>query len=599
MASTAASIMETDAMSMISSGPTTNLEHSADGTVKMQGSSLRALFNATRVMASEPSSILVDGGEDIGPLVTRLAWELVMHVRDEGITFREPLRPKPKPRPSFSSTSQAMSNEHDGDTTNEGKVVPNRKSKARLSISIIGSSGLNPATEKQPRKSSALGSLASPLLVAFGGGSSSKSRPATIIGVGARDDVPSNTLGITQAMTTAAAPNAPAANISVALESIIPATSKPPTQYLARTYTSLISPDFKPPTSFGGFISDRFAIRRGEGGGEGREPITDRYGFVYEVSSYDVLLLDRAVRAGNSAPGCLTGIKVADREESDEWGEEEDPPREFEVIRGSCNCVDGVRAGTPVEEDGAQKDATTAGHHEAASMISTSSSKYSGKRSAHSKSSSSQVLPLYAPLKVSSLDILPPTDDAALVPTHACPNTVHALLDRITDMHDKKQAKLKADWDVFLKSRRDMKPVKASATNVNATRSAASSGAAALLGLRSNGVEDDFEDSSFLLNFSQMGLSTSSSERKEFSKLVHAGIPLVYRAKVWLECSGALEMAEPGAFRDLLQDAEREGGIAVVEIEKDVGRTMPLNVFFGGDGVGVNKLRRVLRAYSR
>jgi len=30
-----------------------------------------------------------------------------------------------------------------------------------------------------------------------------------------------------------------------------------------------------------------------------------------------------------------------------------------------------------------------------------------------------------------------------------------------------------------------------------------------------------------------------------------------------------------------------------------VGRTMPLNIFFGGDGAGVVKLRRVLTAYSR
>jgi hypothetical protein len=67
-----------------------------------------------------------------------------------------------------------------------------------------------------------------------------------------------------------------------------------------------------------------------------------------------------------------------------------------------------------------------------------------------------------------------------------------------------------------------------------------------------------------------------------------------------MECSGALELKEPGLFRDLLEIKEEEGPDTVVaEIEKDVGRTMPLNVFFGGDGVGVDKLRRVLVAYSR
>lgn len=58
-------------------------------------------------------------------------------------------------------------------------------------------------------------------------------------------------------------------------------------------------------------------------------------------------------------------------------------------------------------------------------------------------------------------------------------------------------------------------------------------------------------------------------------------------------------MREPGLFRDLLEEVDGDDGSVVREIEKDVGRTMPLNMFFGGDGVGVDKLRRVLIAYSR
>lgn len=75
-------------------------------------------------------------------------------------------------------------------------------------------------------------------------------------------------------------------------------------------------------------------------------------------------------------------------------------------------------------------------------------------------------------------------------------------------------------------------------------------------------------------------------------------VPLTYRAKIWLECSGALEMMEPGVYRDLQHDNQMDDSV-VAEIEKDVGRTMPLNVFFGGDGPGIDKLRRVLIAYSR
>jgi small G protein signaling modulator 3 len=46
--------------------------------------------------------------------------------------------------------------------------------------------------------------------------------------------------------------------------------------------------------------------------------------------------------------------------------------------------------------------------------------------------------------------------------------------------------------------------------------------------------------------------------RREFDRLVRNGIPLVqvYRSKVWMEimeCSGALDMKEPGLFQDLAQ----------------------------------------------
>ena len=122
--------------------------------------------------------------------------------------------------------------------------------------------------------------------------------------------------------------------------------------------------------------------------------------------------------------------------------------------------------------------------------------------------------------------------------------------------------------------------------------------AAAILGLGTEAlVEDELSHSEGLIGFAQLGLSTNRDERREFDRLVRAGIPLVYRSKVWLECSGGMEMKEPGLFRDLLA-AEDSGGV-LAEIEKDVGRTMPLNVFFGGNGAGVDKLRRVLLAYSR
>ncbi|KAG9316134.1 hypothetical protein JVU11DRAFT_3811 [Chiua virens] len=60
-----------------------------------QGASLRAIAHATRVMTSDPGSIL-DQGRDAGPLIRRLALDLVQTARDEHIIFRE--LPKPRER---------------------------------------------------------------------------------------------------------------------------------------------------------------------------------------------------------------------------------------------------------------------------------------------------------------------------------------------------------------------------------------------------------------------------------------------------------------------------------------------------------------------
>ena len=590
--SAAVSIIDGEVASLHSSSRSP-VDQTSEELARVQGSSLRALCNATRVMTSEPSSILVDHGRDVGELVTRLAWALIINVRDSRLTFKEPVKTKAKVKPPPSLPEHPMDGEvdHNADKRKNRAVTMAKN----LSASIAGSTT---AVEKA-RKPSALGSLANPLLIGFGASSSKPKVSST----NTREEVvsgPSTVPSGPSGPSTAGVSSGPTAGaLSVALESIIPATAKPPTQYLARTYTSLVSPDFKPPTSFGGFTGDRFATRQDA---DGREPITDRYGFVYEVSSYDVLLLDRALRASNSAPGCLTGIKVADREEDDDWPLEDDTERarEFEVARGSCDCKDGVKLSDQVAtEERKERDVGNAGS-EAASMVSTSSSKRSSNRLSQS-TKPSRTVALSSPLKIASLDFLPAIEEGAFVPNHACPNTVRSLVARLTDMHDTKQAKLKSEWDAFLRARRDMRPVKAP-TAAPARPAALSSGAAAMLGLGPRGAEDDVEElrqSEGLVGFSQMGLVSNQSERKEFGRLVRGGIPLVYRAKVWLECSGALEMAEPGVFRDLLEDAIKEEGIAIAEIEKDVGRTMPLNVFFGGDGVGVDKLRRVLRAYSR
>ncbi|RKP26648.1 rab-GTPase-TBC domain-containing protein, partial [Syncephalis pseudoplumigaleata] len=67
---------------------------------------------------------------------------------------------------------------------------------------------------------------------------------------------------------------------------------------------------------------------------------------------------------------------------------------------------------------------------------------------------------------------------------------------------------------------------------------------------------------------------------------------------IWLECSGAYDIRQPGYYRRLLDTHTDEVSSFMTQIELDVHRTMPDNIFFGGDGPGVCKLRRVLTAYS-
>jgi small G protein signaling modulator 3 len=181
-------------------------------------------------------------------------------------------------------------------------------------------------------------------------------------------------------------------------------------------------------------------------------------------------------------------------------------------------------------------------------------------------------------------------------PRHGCANTIRKLLNWLTEMHDQRQISRTKEWNVFVKQRNKVKSTKAN--SLASSVASVGAGPAAILGLGTADEEEELSHSEGLIGFAQLGLSTSRDERREFDRLVRGGIPLAYRPKVWLECSGGLEMREPGLFQDLLTQDEGQESV-VAEIEKDVGRTMPLNVFFGGDGPGVQKLRRILIAYSR
>lgn len=90
---------------------------------------------------------------------------------------------------------------------------------------------------------------------------------------------------------------------------------------------------------------------------------------------------------------------------------------------------------------------------------------------------------------------------------------------------------------------------------------------------------------------------------RDFKLLVQGGIPVKYRSKIWAECSGATELSRPGYFEELCSlardDGKEDDKIAIQQIQMDIHRTMPNNVFFGGNGPGIAKLERVLIAFSR
>lgn len=548
---------------------------------------MRAIANATRVMTSEPGSILADQGRETGLLISRLALELVKNARDQNIVYHELSKERGELETEVASNS---------DPANlKGPILVTSPSGG-----IDATTTLNRTLAKQQvrdnkktklrKPEASVRRLASPMFGSFI--SQQKKMVKAEKGTAEEEDLskrprPGNVLPTTNGPSMSIPPTRK--STSVPLESIIPAVSKPPTEYLSRTYTPLTSKDFHFTIPLPRAAS-RLSVYNDD-----KKPLTDRYGFMYDVAQYDVLLLLRAKECKNTAPACLTGVKIADRKEDDEGFEEgisavydggggstssELASTKIEIIKGACPCG-GDLAYIKLPQD-ANSESTVNDSVETQSLGSRSHSSISRKQS--------PTLSL-----TTATSILSITSDT---PRHACANTVRKLLEQLTEIHDQRQEAQRREWDVFVKQRSRVKLVKSSSSQQQPSQPPA---AITGLGMRTGTNEDDeaeLSHSEGLIGFAQLGLAANKDERKEFDRLVRNGIPLMYRSKVWLECSGGLEIGEPGVFRDLLMDNTSGPGVEA-EIEKDVGRTMPLNVFFGGDGAGVEKLRRVLIAYSR
>ncbi|KAG8904656.1 hypothetical protein FRB99_001376 [Tulasnella sp. 403] len=574
-------------------------------------SHLRAIFNSTRIMTTDPGSILVDQGRGAGELVARLAMELVKRAREDGLQCDDVRTSLSKNRALAPQDANDTGNGEDSGGTVKAIVsIPSAHgltAAASLGQALSGSSSSVPHSKHpKQRKLSQMSALTTPLFGAF-------TRPIRSGTMPSSNPAPSSTVPPTPVIPQTPQPGTgtvkPGAG-TVELESIIPALAKPPTLFLSRS--SLSSPTFRP--RFPSSTASRFSIAEGASQdiGQTAHPLTDRYGFIYDVSSYYVKMLMSAKEASSTAPASLTGIKVQEIDGDDEgWPSDSNQSGKaspaMEVVQGRCESCEGSQAGdspaenasmeikqtidgiprctdSPADQDGVDDNLPAS----PASKTTRLPASLSQSITAGKPSVSAQSLTIDVPRPAGSA--LGPN------PIHACDNTISLLLSQLTEMHDKQQATQKADWDAFLKRRKVKAPKVTPSSSGNAIASA--NRAAALLGLGLHTEDEEVSHTEGLIGVAQMGLSVNKDDWKEFSKLVRGGTPLVYRPKVWLECSGALEIMEPGVYQDLLSGHEGQTSAALEEIEKDVTRTMPLNIFFGGDGVGVSKLRRVLQAYS-
>ncbi|KAH6608231.1 tbc domain-containing [Trichoderma cornu-damae] len=173
---------------------------------------------------------------------------------------------------------------------------------------------------------------------------------------------------------------------------------------------------------------------------------------------------------------------------------------------------------------------------------------------------------------------------------------VKLLLQQLSDLHDSLQREKTTRWNEFLRK------VRAERHREGEAAMAAAAAAA----------EARFERPGIILPEARVadgeviGISNLGNKGKVgrakwngFKALVLGGIPVLYRAKVWSECSGAAALRIPGYYDGL---ASRGGGdddpAVVSQIKMDIHRTLTDNIFFRR-GPGVQKLNEVLLAYSR
>ena len=166
-----------------------------------------------------------------------------------------------------------------------------------------------------------------------------------------------------------------------------------------------------------------------------------------------------------------------------------------------------------------------------------------------------------------SLRVSTPAPIPTLSTTASDLTTIKLLLSKLNDLHDSLDRANKQRWDKFL-AQSENSPLN--------------------------------PDVLPLLTQKPPGARDRKARFRDFKMLVQGGIPVKYRSRIWGECSGAMETFRPGYFEELCEGGREGVDVgSVQQIEMDIHRTMPNNVFFGGNGPGIAKLERVLIAFAR
>jgi len=257
---------------------------------------LRAIFLSTRLLAVDAASLFSDA-VSAGPLIGRLAFDLVSAARERNITVtetRQSSRALPKALSTRSSSSSVP--QVPAERASASNLPPRKPSMGIVEQPLLAASSalsraLNAASKSRPSSRSISRPKASTLTQA----------PAELDGSARSGEG-------TSSSETMPIP-------SVELDSIEPQESRPPTLISDRTGLRRLFSTHRS-------ASEAAKARRSSRFGGGLEPLTDKYGFIYDTRN--LALLREASDAGAPAPAVFAGLpRVEPEGAEDESGEED------------------------------------------------------------------------------------------------------------------------------------------------------------------------------------------------------------------------------------------------------------------------------------